>query len=91
VTILAEESPYCGRSGRLCRVFWRQLAPWVLLRLSSSSMIAIPWGWTDLPIPASATDPSGDEPVALLSASALKDLLQFVRSWKQEKTKKKAL
>ena len=58
----------------------------MLVRLSSTNTIAIPWGWTDLPIPQSASDPADDEPVVLLSASALKELLQFVR-WKQQKTK----
>jgi hypothetical protein len=81
VTVVAEESPHCGQSGRVCRVFWRQRVPFVLVRLSSAYMITIPWAWTNLPTPQSTVDfTAGAAPDVLLSACALRDLVQFVRN-----------
>lgn len=78
--ILAEESPACGQAGRVCRVFWRQQAPWVVLRCQNGLLLSLPWHWTDLPIPL--TPPSGptEQPyLALLAPQALVELVQFVR------------
>src|SRR2546430_8180778 len=33
VTIVSEDSPFCGQSGRVRRVFWRERSPWVVVRL----------------------------------------------------------
>src|SRR5712691_359927 len=56
-TILAEESSACGQAGRVCRVFWRQDAPWVVLRCQNGLLLSLPWHWTDLPMPLAP--PSG--------------------------------
>src|SRR6266436_4746961 len=45
VTIASEGSSYCGQTGRVCRVFWRP-EPWVLVRLRSGVLLALPWSWT---------------------------------------------
>jgi hypothetical protein len=75
---MAETSPYCGQSGRVCRVFWRAGAPWVLLRLSSGLQVPVPWLATDLPVPLiSAVDPQADREAVLLSPAALVALLRF--------------
>jgi hypothetical protein len=75
---MAETSPYCGQLGRVCRVFWRAGAPWVLLRLSSGLQVPVPWQATDLPVPLiSAADPGADQEAVLLSAAALVALLRF--------------
>src|SRR5260370_15024236 len=50
-TILAEESPACGQTGRVCRVFWRQTAPWVVLRCQTGLLLSIPWHSPHLPTP----------------------------------------
>ena len=77
---MSEESPSCGQRGRVCRVFWRDRAPWVLVRLSDGVMLSVPWRWTDLPVLHAADEPRVDEEsVALLSPTALRDLLRFVR------------
>ena len=77
MTIVSERSSYCGQSGRVCRVFW-QSEPWVLVRLRSGVLRPLPWDWTNLPKPE-IQSPSG-RPAALLSPSALLDLVRFLRS-----------
>jgi hypothetical protein len=75
---MAETSPFCGQSGRVCRVFWRAGAAWVLLRLSSGLQVPVPWQATDLPVPLiSAADPRADQSAVLLSPAALVALLRF--------------
>jgi hypothetical protein len=69
----------------VCRVFWRQLTPWVLLRLNSGCMLSIPWGWTNLLRPAIDDSASNDRSAVLLSAPALRDLLRFVSENKRSK------
>jgi IS605 OrfB family transposase len=49
MSIASEGSSYCGQSGRVCRVFWRP-EPWVLVRLRSGVLQALPWSWTNLRI-----------------------------------------
>ena len=77
---MSEESGSCGQRGRVCRVFWRDHAPWVLVRLADGVMLSVPWRWTDLPVfevdDASRVD---NESIALLSPTALRDLVRFVR------------
>ena len=51
MTIVSEDSPDCGQSGRVKRVFWREKIPWLLVRFRIGGMRAVPWDWTDLPIP----------------------------------------
>ena len=83
VTIISERSSCCGQSGRVCRVFWRP-EPWVLVRLRSGVLLALPWSWTNLPKPEVA---SSSGPVsALLSPSALQDLVRFLRSREERHT-----
>ena len=78
--ILAEESSACGQTGRVCRVFWRQEAPWVVLRCQNGLLLSLPWHWTDLPLPL--PPPSGalerSCPV-LLAPQTLVELVRFVR------------
>ena len=83
MTIVAEESPNCGESGRVLRVFWRQLLPWVLVRLNSARTVAIPWCWTNLPKAQNGDPPSSASSAVLLSVSALEDLFRFVRESKR--------
>jgi hypothetical protein len=78
--IVAEASPQWGQVGRVCRVFWRDGLPWVLLRCASGIMVAIPWSWTTLPRPWSSHPAAPDDPAPpLLSPAALLDLVRFVR------------
>ena len=77
---MSEESPFCGQRGRVCRVFWRDDAPWVLVRLHDGVMLSVRWSWTDLPVPAANDDLCVDEgSITLLSPTALRDLVRFVR------------
>ena len=79
VTIVSEESPHCGQSGRVRRVFWRQRVPWVVLRLRLGGIVALPWASTDLLAPPLETGPRADEAAtALLSPIAMRDLARFV-------------
>jgi hypothetical protein len=79
-TILAEESSACGQRGRVCRVFWRQEEPWVVLRCQNGLLLSLPWHWTDLPIPlAPLPGPPAQPYLALLTPQALVELVQFVR------------
>jgi hypothetical protein len=65
--------------GRLCRVFWRP-EPWVLIRLRSGGLEALPWNWTNLPqMDTSVSAKQQQGPAALLSAAALLDLVRFLR------------
>ena len=82
VTIASERSSYCGQSGRVCRIFWRP-EPWVLVRLRSGVLLALPWSWTNLPKPE-APSSSGRAP-ALLSPAALRDLVRFLRSREEQR------
>src|SRR5256886_15778139 len=78
VTIVSEDSPFCGQSGRVRRVFWRERSPWVVVRLCLGGITGVPWGWTDLPVPQWEPSPSSDEePMILLSPTALRDLIRF--------------
>ncbi len=79
--IISEDSPNCGQSGRVRRVFWRERMPWVLVRFRIGGMTAVPWNWTDLPIPQPELSSSADDrPTVLLSPTALRDLVRFLRS-----------
>ena len=80
MTIVSEASPYCGQSGRVRRVFWRERIPWVLVRLRIGGMTAVRWDWTDLPVPQVERNPSQDEPAVLLCPSALRNLVRFLGS-----------
>jgi len=89
VTIVSEDSPYSGQSGRARRVFWRERTPWVVVRLCIGGMIAVRWDWTDLPVPQLERDPSPKQrPTVLLSPSALRDLVRFLRSHCTKRSKK---
>ena len=80
MTITSESSAYCGQLGRLCRVFWRP-DPWVLIRLCSGGLQALPWNWTDLPQPDTSVSAERHQgPAALLSPAALLELVRFHRS-----------
>jgi hypothetical protein len=80
VTIVSEDSAYCGQSGRVRRVFWRQRVPWVLVRLRLGGIVVLPWASTDLLAPHLETDPRIDEAAAaLLSPIALRDLARFIQ------------
>src|SRR5678816_2344467 len=80
VTIVSEDSPYCGQSGRVRRVFWRQRVPWVVVRLRLGGIVALPWASTDLLVPRLEIDPRTDEAAtALLSPIALRDLARFIQ------------
>src|SRR5882724_5341089 len=81
LTIVFEESRYCGHSGRVCYVFWRQRIPWVLVRLRNGETLSLPWKWTNLPQSLSSRECEADEPtrpVPILSAGALHDLVCFL-------------
>jgi hypothetical protein len=80
MTIVSEASPYCGQPGRVRRVFWRERTPWVLVRLRIGGMAAVRWDWTDLPVPRWERNPSPDEPAVMLSSSALRNLVRFLRN-----------
>ena len=80
MTIVSEDSPHCGQSGRVQRVFWRRRVPWVVLRLRLGGIVALPWASTDLFAPHLETDPRADEEAtALLSPIALRDLARFIQ------------
>jgi hypothetical protein len=80
VTIVSEDSPYCGQSGRVRRVFWRRGTAWVVVRLRLGGLTAVPWDSTDLPVPQLEHDARPDGPfAALLSPIALRDLARFLR------------
>jgi hypothetical protein len=64
----------------VCRVFWRQDMPWVLVRLRDGVMLSLPWSWTDLPVLHADGEHRVDEAFnTLLSPAALRDLVRFVR------------
>jgi len=80
VTIISEDSIYCGQSGRVKRVFWRQQTPWIVVRLRIGGMAAVPWDWTDLPCTQTEQSPAPDcRHAVLLSPIALRDLIRFLR------------
>jgi hypothetical protein len=79
VTVVSEDSPYRGQSGRVRRVFWRQRVAWVLVRLRLGGMATLPWASTDLPVPHLEDDPRPDEAMALLSPVALRALARFLQ------------
>ena len=79
MTVISEDSPYCGQSGRVRRIFWCDRRAWVVVRFGIGGIAAVPWDWTDLLIPQLGADPSIDEPAVLLSPTALCDLVRFVR------------
>jgi len=79
--IVSEDSPDCGQSGRMKRVFWREKMPWVLVRFHIGGLRAVPWDWTDLPIPQTELIASSqDMSDVFLSPSALRDLVRFLHS-----------
>ena len=79
MTIISEDSPYCGRSGRVRRVYWRGRVAWVVLRLRLGGIVALPWASTDLFIPPLESAPRADEAAAaLLCPIALRDLGRFL-------------
>jgi len=61
------------------RVFWRERKPWVRVRFGIGGMTAVPWDWTDLPVPPRGSRAVAEEgaPV-LLSPTALRDLVRFL-------------
>ena len=76
----AEDSPHCAQAGRVCRVFWRTGAPWVLLRAADGALLALPWDATDLPVPVADPDGApGAPPPILLAPTALLALARFLR------------
>ena len=79
VKVVSENSPHCGQSGRVRRVFWRRGTAWVLVRLRLGGVISLPWDSTDLPVPQLEDDarPDGPPPL-LLSPIALRDLARFL-------------
>jgi hypothetical protein len=80
VTIVSEDSAYCGKSGRVRRVFWRQRVPWVSVRLRLGGIVALPWASTDLFVPHLEPDSWADETAAaLLTPIALRDLARFIQ------------
>jgi hypothetical protein len=79
LTVTAEASPYCGQSGRVCRVFWRAGAPWVLLRTSSGLRVPVPWHATDLPVPPVHGPAPATQEAVLLAPAALVALLRFLQ------------
>jgi hypothetical protein len=80
VAIVSEDSRYCGQSGRVRRVFWRQRVPWVVVRLRLGGIIALPWASTDLLVPQLEIDARTDEAATtLLSPIALQDLARFIQ------------
>jgi hypothetical protein len=80
VTIVSEDSPYCGRPGRVRRAFWRQQVPRVLVRLRLGGIVAVPWAATDLPAPQLETGPRADKAATvLLSPIALRDVARFIQ------------
>jgi hypothetical protein len=89
VTIVSEDSVYCGHSGRVKRVFWRERTAWAVVRFHTGGMTAVPWGWTDLPVPQLGADPSAAEPAVLLSPAALCDLARFLRDQDNRQQRKK--
>ena len=90
MTIVSEDSPFCGQSGWVRRVFWREQSPWVLVRLRIGGITSVPWIWTDLPVPQSGGGLSADEePTVLLSPTALRDLVRFLRSQRTKPNRKK--
>jgi hypothetical protein len=50
------------------------------MQLSIGGVVAVPWDWTDLPIPQTEEGPSSDRGLTtLLSPIALRDLVRFLR------------
>jgi hypothetical protein len=79
--IVSDDSPYCGQSGRVRRVFWRQRIPWILIRLRLGGIVALPWASTDLLAPQLELNPRADQAgtALLLSPIALRDLARFIQ------------
>ena len=81
---MSEESPSCGYSGRVCRVFWRGEIPWVLVRLRDGVMQSLPWVWTDLPVAPAPQEPQTDDgATVLLAPVALRELVRRVRQLRE--------
>ncbi len=78
MTIVYEENPFRGCSGRLVRVFWREREPWVLAALSTGENVAVPWSWTNLSHPV-APDPGDVTDGLMLSPKGLLDLIGCLR------------
>ncbi|MDQ5852781.1 MAG: hypothetical protein M3380_12080 [Chloroflexota bacterium] len=78
--MIAATSPYYGQVGRVCRVFWRGDAPWILLRSSDGRVLTLPWSVTDLPVPMTThAEPPSPQDAVLLSPTALLALVRFLR------------
>ena len=81
---MSEESPSCGQHGRVCRVFWRNDFPWVLVRLDNTVLVSVPWPWTNLPVPpAEEEHQTDDSATVLLSSMALCELVRRVRELRE--------
>ena len=92
MTIVSEDSPHCGQSGRIRRVFWRRRVPWVVLRLRLGGIVALPWASTDLLVPQLETDLRADEAATgLLSPIALRDLARFIQQRPERERDKKTI
>jgi len=84
LTIVSEESSSCGHAGRVCRVFWRNVRPWVLVRLQDGVMLSVPWAWTNLPVTAPEEQRETDESATvLLSTMALREMVRRVRELRE--------
>jgi hypothetical protein len=80
VTILSEDSPYCGQPGRVRRVFWGSESRGSWCDWAVGGLTAVPWGWTDLPVAPLEGDLSADGGSAdLLSPVVLQELVRFLR------------
>jgi hypothetical protein len=77
--VIAETTPHCGQTGYVCRVFWREQAPWVLLRSRRGLLLSVPWAATDLPVPPTPGPcVLQEEPAVLLTPEALIALVRFL-------------
>ncbi|HEY6362775.1 MAG TPA: hypothetical protein VIX63_16825 [Vicinamibacterales bacterium] len=58
----------------------------MLVRLQDGVMLSAPWRWTDLPVPHADDHQRVDEgSITLLSPTALRDLVRFVRGQRQQR------
>ena len=81
---MSEESPSCGQCARVCRVFWRDDIPWVLVRSRDGVMQSLPWAWTNLPVAPAQQEPQIEEcATVLLSPMALRELVRRVRELRE--------
>ena len=78
--MIAETNPHCGQTGYVCRVFWREQAPWVLMRSRRGLLLSGPWAATDLPVPPTpgTRAPQEEATAVLLAPEALIALVRFL-------------